>query len=299
LYSFSAAPEYKRLERGPARGRIVPGEGSDMSVLMPRRFLPALLLPLLLVSLASAGCDIVTADLRAQETAEWHKTYQLDANGRVEIGNVNGKIRVEPSTGNAVEVTAIKKARGASAESAKAALERASIVEDVSSSHIKIETKIKRQEGIVFNGSNVQVEYQVKVPAGAEARFTTVNGGIEITGLEGRVTAETTNGGVTTRGITGQLDASTTNGGLDIDLAKVAEGGVKLDCTNGGIHVRLPRDAKATISASISNGGISAGGLPIDTTGENNRRRLEGRMNGGGPRIQIEGTNGGITFSGR
>jgi len=63
--------------------------------------------------------------------------------------------------------------------------------------------------------------------------------------------------------------------------------------------VRLPRDAKATISASITNGGISSGDLNIDAIGENNRRRLEGRLNGGGPRIEIEGTNGGITLSGR
>ena len=63
--------------------------------------------------------------------------------------------------------------------------------------------------------------------------------------------------------------------------------------------MRMPRDAKATISASITNGGISAGDLPIETSGENTRRRLEGRLNGGGARIQIEGTNGGITLSGR
>jgi hypothetical protein len=77
------------------------------------------------------------------------------------------------------------------------------------------------------------------------------------------------------------------------------EGGVKLDCTNGGINLRLPRDAKATISARISNGGISQGDLSIETTGESSRRRLEGRLNGGGPRIDIEGTNGGITLAGR
>ena len=77
------------------------------------------------------------------------------------------------------------------------------------------------------------------------------------------------------------------------------EGGVKLGCTNGGIKLRLPRDAKATISASITNGGISAGDLPIETSGENSRRRLDGRLNGGGARIDIEGTNGGITLTGR
>lgn len=263
-----------------------------------RRVLPALFVPLLLASVASTGCDIVTADLRSEETAQWHKTYQLDQAGRVEIGNVNGKIEVEPSTGNTVDVTAVKKARGATPEAAKAALERATINEDVSSGRVKIETKIARSEGI-FGGNNVSVEYHVRVPAGAEVKFTTVNGGIDISGLEGRITAETTNGGISTRGVKGQLEASTTNGGLDIELARVAEGGVKLDCTNGGIKVRLPRDAKATISASVTNGGISPGDLNIDVTGENNRRRLEGRMNGGGPRIQIEGTNGGITLSGR
>ena len=74
---------------------------------------------------------------------------------------------------------------------------------------------------------------------------------------------------------------------------------MKLECTNGGIKLRLPRDAKATISASITNGGISTSDLPIETSGEHNRRRLDGRLNGGGARIEIEGTNGGITLSGR
>jgi DUF4097 and DUF4098 domain-containing protein YvlB len=136
------------------------------------------------------------------------------------------------------------------------------------------------------------------VPAGVEAKFSTVNGGVSVQGLTGRVNAEATNGGVTARDIAGQLQASTTNGGLEIDLAKMPEGGVKLECTNGGIHVRLPREAKATISASITNGGIQTGDLTLDSS-ENTRRRLEARMNGGGPRLEIEGTNGGIRLSPR
>ena len=261
-----------------------------------RRRLPLLVLPILV---ASAGCDIVTAEFRSEETAEWRKTYQLAPTGRVEISNVNGKINVQPGEGNTVEVVALKKAKGASPEAAKAALERITIEEDASADRIKIDTKLSKNAGGWFNGGALQVEYRVKVPAGAEVKFTTVNGGIDLTGLKGRINAETTNGGVSARDVAGQIDASTTNGGLDIDLARVAEGGVKLECTNGGIKVRLPRDAKATISARITNGGISPGDLPIETTGETNRRRLDGRLNGGGPRIDIEGTNGGITFSGR
>jgi len=270
-----------------------------MKASIRQRFATTLFVPLALAAIASAGCDIVTADLRHEETSNWHKTYTLDANGRVEIGNVNGKIVVEASTGNTVDVTATKKAKGATPEAAKAALERATIAEDVSSGRVKIDTKLARMEGIVFNGGNLNVEYLVKVPAGAEVKFTTTNGGIEVSDLTGRIYAETTNGGVTARNIGGQIEATTTNGGLDIDMSKVTDGGAKLECTNGGIRLRLPKDAKASITASIANGGIDTGDLSIDGGGENSRRRLDGKLNGGGPRIQIEGVNGGIKLSSR
>jgi DUF4097 and DUF4098 domain-containing protein YvlB len=270
-----------------------------MTARIRNRIVPALFVPLVLGAIASAGCDIVTADLRSEESTSWHKTYTLDANGRVEIANVNGKIVVEPSSGNVVDVTATKKARGATPEAAKAALERATISEQASGELVKIDTKIARMEGIVFNGGNLQVEYLVKVPAGAEVRFTTTNGGIEVSDLTGRIYAETTNGGVTARNIGGPIDASTTNGGHDIELTRVPDAGAKLECTNGGIKLRLPKDAKASITASISNGGIDTGDLAIDAGGESSRRRLDGKLNGGGPRIQIEGVNGGIKLSSR
>ena len=80
-----------------------------MNRMVTRHLLPALVLPLLL---ASAGCDIVTAEFRSEETAEWRKSYPLDASGRVEISNINGKIDVQPADGNTLQVVAIKKAKG-------------------------------------------------------------------------------------------------------------------------------------------------------------------------------------------
>src|SRR5260370_26519658 len=180
--------------------------------------------PLALALLAASGCDIVSAG-RIEQTADWHKTYTLGSGGTVEIANVNGKIVVEPSTGNAVEVTAIKKARGASDEAAKAALDRITFVEDVSASRVRVEAKFPHVEGFMLGGGSGTVEFHVKVPAGAEGRFSTVNGGVEVSGLGGRVTAETTNGGVTARDISGQLQASTTNGGLQVGLPQNPAGG--------------------------------------------------------------------------
>ena len=253
-----------------------------MHLMMSRRVRRALLaLPLFVVATAATtACDIAMADLKQKETAEWRKTYDVKAGGRLEISNVNGRIEVEPAAGESIEVVAEKSVRAASAEAAKDALSRIEIHETVSADDVRIETKLQKRTGIL-GGLSQEVHYRVKVPPALEVRVTTVNGGIEVNGLKGRVTAETT------------------NGGIEVDLARVAESGAKLGCTNGGITLTLPSDAKASISARITNGGINTSGVTIETTGENSRRHLEGRMNGGGPRIDIEGTNGGIRIASR
>jgi hypothetical protein len=253
------------------------------------------ILPTLLAG--AAGCDVITADLKHSETAEWRKTYELAPGGQVEVSNVNGKITVEPSSGNAVEVVAQKVARAATPAAAKEALDKIEIQEETSPSSIKIATRLPRRSGWLEMGGT-QVKYTVRVPAAAQVRFTTVNGGVEVNGLTGRIGAETTNGGVVARNVSGTIEASTTNGGVDVELTRVGDGGAKLECTNGGIRLRLPSDAKASISASITNGGIDTSGLSIEKT-ESTRRRLEGRLNGGGPAIRLEGTNGGISISAR
>lgn len=253
-------------------------------------------LPLFLVLVtASAGCDLVTAEFNAKESAEWRKTYQLAPGGRLEISNVNGKIDVTPSADNTVEIVALKTARGSTPEAAKAALERIEIREESNASGIKVETKVSRPNGM-FHGGGSEVRYTVRVPASAEVKFTTVNGAIELTGLSGPVDAETTNGGIRAREVAGPIQATTTNGGVDVELTQVSSPGVKLECTNGGIKLRLPSDAKANISASVTNGGIGVtkgDGMSLETI-ETSRRRLEARLNGGGPSIRLSGTNGGI-----
>lgn len=265
---------------------------------MPGRTRTALLLLPLAVA-ASAGCDLAMADYKQKETAEWRKTYELQPGGRLEISNINGKIDVQPSSGNTVEIVAEKSARAASSEAAKQALERIEIQERASPAGIRIETKVQRNAGGFFGGGSHEVHYVVKVPGGAEVRLSTVNGGIELAGLNGRINAETTNGGIKAREMSGSIDASCTNGGVDVELADVANAGVKLGCTNGGIVLRLPSSSKATISARVVNGGIDTSGLPFETTGASSRRHLEGRLNGGGPRIDIDGVNGGIRIAAR
>jgi hypothetical protein len=256
----------------------------------------ALMLPLLVVS---AGCDIAMADFSEQQSEEWRKTYTLESGGRVAISNVNGKIDVVAGEGNEVEIVAKKTGRAASEAAAREALQRIQIVDSVSDGVVKVETKIDRGGGGLFNHSGAQVEYTVRMPRSAGLNVSNVNGGIEIVGVMGSVVAEATNGGVRARDIGGAIDASTTNGGVHVDLTSVSPDGVKLECTNGGVNLSLPADARATISARVTNGGIDTNDLKVQVRGETSRRRLDGDLNGGGPRIQLSGTNGGITIRSR
>jgi hypothetical protein len=258
--------------------------------------LAALILPVLLT--ASAGCDLAMAQFRERQTARWTKSYDLQPGGRFELNNVNGRIKVEPSNGNTIEVVADKTAKASSMDAAKAALERIEIREEVSPGVVRLETRVNRGGGM-FGGAGFEVSYTVRVPAGAEVKLSTVNGGIELAGLAGRLELETTNGGIKATDISGPVEASVTNGGVHLDLARIPQNGVKLDCTNGGIRLSLPETAKASISAHITNGGISTRGLNMDSTRESSRRRLEASLNGGGPRLLLEGTNGGIELVAR
>jgi hypothetical protein len=78
----------------------------------------------------------------------------------------------------------------------------------------------------------------------------------------------------------------------------VAEGGIKAETVNGGVVVMVPKTAKADLHASVVNGGLSVGDLPVEVVGQQTRRRLEGKLNGGGPRIEIGAVNGGVRLAG-
>src|SRR5215467_653437 len=73
--------------------------------------------------------------LRAELTEELHKTYPIDADGRISLKNVNGSVHISGWDRNEVQVDAVKRARS------KETLEEASIVIDSASSSISIRTR--------------------------------------------------------------------------------------------------------------------------------------------------------------
>lgn len=251
---------------------------------------------MLLVVIALAGCDLSVGNLTGRATEEWTRAYPLAAGGEIRIGNTNGRIEVEGVDGSTVEVRAEKIARAATETGARELLPRITIKEDVQSDRVSVETE--RMSGIMI-GVAFEVRYHVRAPKGAVVNVSTTNGGIGLTALAGKVVARTTNGGVTAKDMAGGIEARSTNGGVTIDVASLGSERVSARTTNGGVVLMLPDAAKADVSASCTNGGIIVSpDLTLAVT-EQSRRRLEGRLNGGGTPIDLQTTNGGVRIKTR
>jgi DUF4097 and DUF4098 domain-containing protein YvlB len=249
---------------------------------------------------AVTGCDIAVGSHggfdfgvpAGQATDQWTRSYPLTPGGRIEIINVNGKIEAEPTDGSSVEVFAVRSAKAPSEEAAKELLGKIEMREEVGDNRVRIEVRSPRTNG----PSGQEIKWTVKVPRGVAVDLRTVNGGVRLTRLEGEVRARSTNGGITGIGLVAtSVDAAVTNGGVDIELANaVTSGSFDLEAVNGGVSIRLPADSKADITGRAVNGGVSTSDLALETVGEQSRRRLYAKLNGGGAKISLETVNGGV-----
>ena len=199
--------------------------------------------------------------------------------------------KVEGVEGATVDVRAERIARAATDAAARELLPRINIKEDSTPALVVLETE--RLAGIVI-GVSVEVKYHVRVPKMALVRLRTANGEITASELAGRLVATTANGAITGRNLNGGVEARAVNGPVTIDIRSLGDELIELRTVNGALALTLPENAKANLSASVTNGVIDTTGLMLDLMGEQTKRRVRGRLNGGGTPIELSTTNGPI-----
>jgi hypothetical protein len=260
------------------------------------------------VGLSVAACDIqagenghFSVDLASgKATDTWSRTYTVAAGGRFELINVNGRITAASTDGKDVVVEGKRTAKGRSDEAARELLGKLEIREEVGGSTVRVESRPPRTSG--WGGH--EIEWTVKVPKGLTVDLRTINGGVRLDGLSGEIHAKTTNGGVKGQNIIPEtLEASSVNGGIEIELGAPLDStdSVEISTVNGGASLQMPSESKATITARAVNGGVRVDDLDIKQDEEphefERKRRLNGTMNGGGAKVSISTTNGGVRLS--
>lgn len=223
---------------------------------------------------------------------------RVAAGAAIEIKGINGGIDAQPASGTEVEVTAVKRARRGNPDEVEIR-----VVEHPGG--VTICAVYPSREGrpneckpgsagrMSTRDSDVNVEFEVRVPAGVRFVGRTVNGGIKAGNLPGDAEAYTVNGGIEIESA-GVVRGETVNGGIHATLGRADwQGALTLKTVNGGIHLVLPRGLNAELKAETVNGEIRTD-FPLTAQGRFSKRRISGTIGTGGRQLELETVNGGI-----
>ena len=187
-----------------------------------------------LVAMAVAG--VAQADRTVDETRP------LAADGRVEISNISGEIKVIGWSGDGVVITGT--------------LEDGVKELDISSSGSRLSIEVDLERRTRNNGS---AYLTVKIPVTADLDVETVSADISVDGVLGEVDLESVSGQVEVSGETRSLEASSVSGDV---LATTTVGRAELESVSGDIIVR---HATGRLEASVVSGNIVIEGGTLDS----------------------------------
>lgn len=242
----------------------------------------------------------------AQDNNEFRWQGRLADGKTLEIRGVNGDVRAEEATGSEIEVVAVKRGRGSDPQKVNIeVLEHADGVTICTSYRPRNTPGGQCGPGAGNNrGNSTNISYTVRVPAGIHFNGHTVNGSVNIKGIDGNVRASTVNGDVRVA-TTGFAQANTVNGSINVVCGSANwEDTLQFNTVNGSIEISLPTHTQASFSASLVNGSITTD-LPITLKGKVDKRHMNGILGDGDEnssrrKLRMNTVNGSITVkSGR
>lgn len=121
----------------------------------------------------------------------------------------------------------------------------------------------------------------------------TSGGSIKLARVGGEVVARTSGGGIRIEDASGTVDASTSGGSIHAHISRQPSGDSKLSTSGGGVVVTLAPSIAVDLDAHSSGGGVSSD-VPVTIRGTHDDNSLKGQINGGGPRLVLRSSGGGV-----
>jgi DUF4097 and DUF4098 domain-containing protein YvlB len=213
------------------------------------------------------------------------RSFQLPADGAIELSNVNGEIEITTTGGTAVEIKAIKSSDN------KGEIENVDVLFEQDGGILRVKTKYNKRN------TRAKVDFTVAIPEKlARAEFKSVNGRVECSGKYADLKLKTVNGKIDFDGKFRDGVFKTVNGAIDISQEELLDGDLEAETVNGAIDIELNRKSAFDAEARTVNGSIRTEfGLEVQRhlVGSS----LSGKANGGGRKVKVETVNGSIEIS--
>lgn len=243
-----------------------------------------------LLTTAAVLLACVAAPSFATVTSELHETHPLARGGEVAIENVNGAISISVWDRDEVSIDATITARD------QQALDSIEVEIVASTTRVAVTTNFARSDR---RNDRREVEYTVMVPRWARLdTIESVNGSVEVVGVEGGTKASTVNGRLRLEELGGVIEAETVNGSLFIGVGDGSRvGAISAEAVNGSIEIEVPAGAGFDVDVDTVNGRISSDlGLEIEEPRYGPGRSMRGTVGGGGAALNAETVNGSVAI---
>lgn len=126
---------------------------------------------------------------------------------------------------------------------------------------------------------------------GSEVRAAADSGGIHLENVKGAAYARVDSGGIEANGIAGAIDAETDSGGIHLEQRTAAPIRAKAD--SGGVTIRLVSNAGYDVDVEAGSGHIFTRDVTVN--GEVSKHRVEGKIRGGGPMVNVRVDSGNVS----
>jgi hypothetical protein len=261
--------------------------------------------------LAALAFGNAAAAVTDQKT--WSQTFPVSASApRLLIDNIWGNVRVRTGTAREIAVTVNEKRSAPTQELFE--LSKQTIFLDVQADAEGVAMVVGKPEDSTARprvnrcrGCRVDYQFEVTVPPGTQIDVSTVtDGGIDVAGGGGAVTASNVNGPVAVTDLQDCAQIESVNGEVEVSFARAPSRDCSIKTINGDITLTVPGGSGLDAALSVMQGTIVSEfdleplPLPakVEQRHENGRfvyhiEQAAGiRLGAGGPTFNIESLNG-------
>jgi hypothetical protein len=234
-------------------------------------------IPRLLAAAAILAAATAFASAKIDRVVE--KSFLVNPGVNLRVATSGGEIRVEPSAGNTVHVTATEHIRASSEADADLILQKLDLVIEQHGNDVVASATFKDDGNFHFGSwPPVEVDFVVTVPPGASADLKTAGGDIAVGDLGGTVLARTSGGEISLGKIGGEVDATTSGGNVGLVSGQRS---VRLSTSGGSITAgRLVGPAELKTSGGDIKIEAADDTVTARTSGGDVRAVFEGLLKG-------------------
>jgi hypothetical protein len=254
-------------------------------------------------SLVLLAAVAATPALAQTRRADFNWQGVVAAGGEVSLHNINGDVKVVPSTTGRVEVVGFKSGDAAYFDQIRVDVQPTSRGVVVCVVFVNQDTTCD-DRGVHSNSrgrnedrqwSRLEIDLEVAIPTNLQVSASSVSGDVEVSGAQGDVRANSVSGDVRLDHLkASSITANTVSGDIVIRVDQfTGQGDLSFNTVSGDVTLEVPKQFDADLRMSTVSGDIDSDFQLVVT---NNRTRgrgsVDARIGNGGRRLDLNTVSG-------